>query len=317
MIPDMWYPVLEARSLPAKRPVAVQRMGERLVMWRGPDGAPVCHLDRCPHRGVALSLGRIEKDGTLECPYHGFRFDSQGACTKIPCNGSKPVPRGFALQSWTVREAHGMIWLWWGQPRAQLPEPPWFDDIADDWTHTAEASEDWPLNHVRLTESFFDIHHFPFAHRSINPGLGPVLDPYEVEVIDDVHIVTRGTMRQEHKTSGVDFQLEMKFPNLIKLVFGSTIRAAVCATPIDDQRSWVWCRYHQDFLPVPGLGSFLAWLGVKVEFMIVQGRQDVPIMKSQTPTQPTPGCDHLVAADKGTATYLRLRNHHLRAREAS
>ena len=36
------------------------------------------------HRLAPLSEGRIEADGTLQCAYHGWRFNSEGACTSVP-----------------------------------------------------------------------------------------------------------------------------------------------------------------------------------------------------------------------------------------
>jgi nitrite reductase/ring-hydroxylating ferredoxin subunit len=35
-------------------------------------------------RLAPLSEGRVEKDGTLLCAYHAWRFDGTGACTVIP-----------------------------------------------------------------------------------------------------------------------------------------------------------------------------------------------------------------------------------------
>lgn len=46
-----------------------------------------CWLNQCSvHflRLVPLSEGRIAEDGTLQCSYHGWCFDSEGACTSVP-----------------------------------------------------------------------------------------------------------------------------------------------------------------------------------------------------------------------------------------
>ena len=58
MIPNQWYPLLEARKL-RRKPVGVTRMGEAFVLWRDGAGRAVCMRDRCPHRGVALSRGKV------------------------------------------------------------------------------------------------------------------------------------------------------------------------------------------------------------------------------------------------------------------
>ena len=74
---DVWTPVLLRRKLTSK-PVRLVIANEPLVLFRDGRGGVGALLDRCPHRGVALSLGRIT-DGTLECPFHGWRFDISGA----------------------------------------------------------------------------------------------------------------------------------------------------------------------------------------------------------------------------------------------
>ena len=76
-----WHPVARIEDL-RDAPLAATLLGEPVVLWR--DGRAVVHAwaDRCPHRGAALSRGRVlpvpEAPGLarLECPYHGWRFDA-------------------------------------------------------------------------------------------------------------------------------------------------------------------------------------------------------------------------------------------------
>ncbi|MEI6225433.1 MAG: Rieske 2Fe-2S domain-containing protein, partial [Deltaproteobacteria bacterium] len=69
----VWTPVLLSRKV-KRDPVGLRVAGEKVVVFRGRDGVPGALVDRCPHRGVALSLGRVEDDGCLACPFHGWRF---------------------------------------------------------------------------------------------------------------------------------------------------------------------------------------------------------------------------------------------------
>eukprot|EP00966_Prymnesium_polylepis_P267498 6179543-Prymnesium_polylepis.1 len=50
--------------------------------------------DACPHRLAPLSEGRVDAEGRIECPYHGWTFSESGECTKIPqlkADGAAPV----------------------------------------------------------------------------------------------------------------------------------------------------------------------------------------------------------------------------------
>ena len=64
MIPNQWYPIHPSKEL-SRKPVGIQRMGERLVLWRDDSGRAICMEDRCPHRSVALSRGKVVADGSI------------------------------------------------------------------------------------------------------------------------------------------------------------------------------------------------------------------------------------------------------------
>src|SRR5690242_4663465 len=86
---QQWTPLLFAHELGASL-LPARLAGEDLVLFRGADGAPRALLDRCPHRGVALSLGTLV-DGCVECPFHGWRFDGDGRRVAVPLNRLDPA----------------------------------------------------------------------------------------------------------------------------------------------------------------------------------------------------------------------------------
>ena len=94
MIPNQWYIVMDSSQIKDKA-VGVIRMGEKLVFWRDATGKAVCLRDKCVHRGVQLSKGKIIGD-RLQCPFHGLEYDASGRVIKIPANGrNTPVPERF------------------------------------------------------------------------------------------------------------------------------------------------------------------------------------------------------------------------------
>ena len=70
-------------------PLAKTILSEPVVLWRDAGGVPVILEDRCCHRHLPLSMGKVEDD-TLQCGYHGLEFDSSGACVSVP--GQSRVP---------------------------------------------------------------------------------------------------------------------------------------------------------------------------------------------------------------------------------
>src|SRR4051794_36343577 len=90
---NFWYPILESRKIKTgSKPIGIQRLSESLVLWRDSDGKVHCLLDRCPHRGAKLSLGKVLND-RIQCGYHGFEFNKQGECASIPAYGKLKSPQ--------------------------------------------------------------------------------------------------------------------------------------------------------------------------------------------------------------------------------
>ena len=125
---NFWYSVAWASQV-ARAPLGVTVCGERVVLARGKDGRVRGLHDRCPHRGVPLSLGKQEFPGTVSCPYHGWTFDLEGGrlCAVITDGPDSPVCGKVTVRSYPVEERLGLVWVWIGDPDPapidqQLPE---------------------------------------------------------------------------------------------------------------------------------------------------------------------------------------------------
>jgi len=68
----------------------VRLLGEDLVLFRDRSGTLGLIAEFCPHRRASLAYGIPEIDG-IRCPYHGWKFDSTGACIDQP--NEPPVAR--------------------------------------------------------------------------------------------------------------------------------------------------------------------------------------------------------------------------------
>ncbi|MGW9123686.1 Rieske 2Fe-2S domain-containing protein [Paenibacillus chitinolyticus] len=122
-----WLPLCPSREL-KRKPLGLTVLDVPLVLFRTEEGAHAL-LDRCPHRNVPLSGGRLTA-GKLVCPYHGWEFDGTGACTRVPglCT-FKPGPHHDASPV-ALRERDGFLWVRLGggtrsgEPQeVSVPEP--------------------------------------------------------------------------------------------------------------------------------------------------------------------------------------------------
>jgi phenylpropionate dioxygenase-like ring-hydroxylating dioxygenase large terminal subunit len=118
---NYWYPILQSEELPVGRAVGVRVLGEPLAVWRDAAGQPCVVMDRCPHRSIRLSVGRVF-DGELQCVFHGLRFNGKGDCILIPWEESPEVQAKFGVQAYRAQELGGYVWAYIGDQK-KFPPP--------------------------------------------------------------------------------------------------------------------------------------------------------------------------------------------------
>ena len=146
-------------------PRAAALLDEPLVLWRDAAGTARAFRDVCIHRGTALSLGHVDGD-EIVCPYHGWRYGADGACTAIPqLEDPARVPARARATSYRCRERYGLVWVALDEPRWALPEVPELEDGA--WRTVATGPFAWRCDASRQVENFTDFGHFSFVHRGL------------------------------------------------------------------------------------------------------------------------------------------------------
>lgn len=148
-------------------PLARVVSGVPLVLFRS-HGRATALLDRCPHRNVPLSLGRVLANGRLECAYHGWQFGCDGVCQSIPGLAAEAA-RERRAEALSVREQDGLVWVC-PEPGTtpELPpfRPPTFDDQYARIVRVVEAEG---TLHATL-ENALDVPHTAFLHRGLFRG---------------------------------------------------------------------------------------------------------------------------------------------------
>jgi phenylpropionate dioxygenase-like ring-hydroxylating dioxygenase large terminal subunit len=121
---SVWTPIALCRDVPAGVTRAVLLDGDELVIWRSEAGGPA-HIweDRCPHRGMRLSLGFV-REGALNCLYHGWQYGGSGSCVRIPAHPDLTVPPTITATVFEAAESGGLVWVRRGGGDAALPELP-------------------------------------------------------------------------------------------------------------------------------------------------------------------------------------------------
>ena len=176
-IADHWFIACSAREL-GRHPLACTIQDVPLVLFRDGDGRPATLLDRCPHRNVPLSAGRVA-DGLVECGYHGWRFDGAGACRAIPALCDEPDRKARRAPSYAAREQDGFVWVYSTPDATPVREPYRFPAVDGSYaTIRRDIVLPGPLRHA--LENALDVPHTAFLHGGLfrTPGAR-----HEVEVI--------------------------------------------------------------------------------------------------------------------------------------
>ena len=182
MFINFWYPAVESKNL-AEQPLKRRMLGQDFVLWRDQDGKAHCLSNTCCHRGGSLGDGLVA-DSCVQCPYHGWRFNGDGQCVRVPSIGMNAKPPGRArVDSYPVMERYGMVFCFLGDleeserpPLLQIPE--WGEE---GWRPTLQYFE-WNVDYKRAVENGIDPAHNEFVHDT--HGMKGEDEDYKVSELD-------------------------------------------------------------------------------------------------------------------------------------
>jgi phenylpropionate dioxygenase-like ring-hydroxylating dioxygenase large terminal subunit len=230
--PTGWFQVAYADDIKPGEVKPLEYFGKQLVMFRSESGK-VSVLDAyCPHLGAHLGHGGRVVGETVECPFHAWKFGTDGACAGVPY--SQKIPPRSSLGCWPVNEVNGLIMVWHDidkQPPAwEVPQIPEATDSA--WT--TPLRREWKIrtHNQETAENVVDKAHFRYLHGTQNmPDSQLEWDAHKV------HMVTPTTMKTpmgkvegkvESNTVGLGFSTT-RFTGIVEtLLMG-------CPTPIDEE----------------------------------------------------------------------------------
>ncbi len=182
MLKNFWWP-LEFSHKVTEKPLRVTALSQEFVMYRTPDGVAHTLSDLCVHRGGALSGGWMNGD-CIVCPYHGWEYTQDGACTLIPANGRDAVvPKKARVDAYPTVEKYGYVWAFLGDlPEAERPTMPDIPQFANPDYKITRGIFEWDVYYERALENSMDASHAPFVHGgAFGNREEPEIPDYQVE----------------------------------------------------------------------------------------------------------------------------------------
>lgn len=169
-----WQPVARLEDL-EDGPQRAVLLDEPLAVFLTERGEAAVVADRCAHRGALLSMGRVCGE-SIQCPYHGWEWSGDGACTRVPSLADQgQIPPLARIPSYPCRVHWGLVWTTLEEPLADVPDVPWFDP--DEWTWGHGTPFELPVAFGLMIENFRDVSHFAFVHQNTIGPQPEVIEP--------------------------------------------------------------------------------------------------------------------------------------------
>ncbi len=163
-----------------------------ILIIRDTNGKLNGFYDLCPHRGIPLSKGCLEKN-YIQCPYHGWKFDLTGKCIEIP--SQKNIPN-YSIKSFSVIEISGFIFVNLSSNKTSCDE-----SLDIDKYHYFYNKKTIKADFIDTIENFLDATHTPFIHKYLirNPKIKKRVNAFINRNNDKVKII----YNNENKQAGI------------------------------------------------------------------------------------------------------------------
>ncbi|MEM7715274.1 MAG: Rieske 2Fe-2S domain-containing protein [Cyanobacteria bacterium P01_A01_bin.68] len=187
---EAWYPIHYINDLDKSKLTRFTILNKDVVIWWDKQTSSWrVFEDKCPHRLVPLSEGRIAEDGLLECPYHGWAFSGNGNCERIPQQpeGRKAeTSQRACVKSFPTSVKQGLLFIFPGKPEnaenIEVPIIEAIEEAPDEWV-VLNTFRDLPYDALTLLENVIDSSHIPFTHHA-TVGNRDSVSPVELELVE-------------------------------------------------------------------------------------------------------------------------------------
>ena len=267
-----WMPAALSDELNNNRPlVPIRLMGEDLVLFRN-ENDQLGLIDRqCPHRGVDLAYGRLEKDG-LRCPFHGWYFSTDGQCLEQPAEPEDSILfKKIKTTAYPVIERNGIIFAFMG--KGEVPALPTLDCLEAPDSHVFSFKGLWQCNWLQALEVGIDPAHPSFLHRffkdedpedqygkqfrdtaaNTDIPITKILRDYhrpQIELEETNYGIRIKTLRHLEKGQTHIRVTNQVFPCAISIPMSNTMTITQWHVPIDDQNCFWYAMFTSFTEPI-------------------------------------------------------------------
>ncbi|MDF2963777.1 MAG: (2Fe-2S)-binding protein [Paenibacillus sp.] len=276
-----WIPAELSANI-VNQPLKVTVLGVGVVLFRSSLGVTALQ-DVCVHRGAPLSLGSV-KENCIVCPYHGWEYNAEGMCIKIPqLPVDQKIPLKAHTKAYACLEKFGIVWVKLKESSAKDPVFVEYENNAFQWLSLGP----YPVNASapRLIENFLDVGHLAFLHEGyLGDSAFPEISDYKVYreqdkwVTDEIEVLQpnadgRGKSVLNHYVYEIHNPVTVRFRKLDKET-GDTVSILLSVLPHSEGQSSAFFAVAYNF--DVDKASF-------IRFQELIFAQDIDILENQKP----------------------------------
>lgn len=256
--PNYWYAVEYDHALKPGQVTEVVFWRRSVALYRGEDGVLRAVENRCGHRQLKLSIGRVHGCNVV-CPYHGWEYDGGGKLCRVPHETfGKGLPN-VKLRHYPVRERYGLVWIFFGDPeRADSVPLPEIPELAGPrpWAKLL-VDFTWKAHHSMIIDNVSDFTH-AYLHRKYRPFTDSTLTDLRAEgdrvyVAYDTKVADGPLMRifvDRARTNVNAMKLCYQYPYQWSDTDGK-IKDWCFVLPIDEQTTRAFFLFYFDSFKIP------------------------------------------------------------------
>jgi phenylpropionate dioxygenase-like ring-hydroxylating dioxygenase large terminal subunit len=253
---DIWYFAALGSDLKPGKLQRYEILGQPILLGRDHAGQVYALRDICPHRAAPLSAGQLLREpsgaDTVECPYHGWRFRTDGACTLIPslAPNQQIQTERIRVRAYPAIESQGLVFVWMAadERRDAAPDhtPPTFEGVVGGAPKLVDRMVfDAHIDHAVV--GLMDPAHGPYVHqqwwwRSKSKQLdkAKAFDPREAGFAMVRHAPSSNSRAYRLLGGKPETEITFRLPGLrwehVK-VGSRQVLSLTCLTPLDDKRT--------------------------------------------------------------------------------
>jgi 3-ketosteroid 9alpha-monooxygenase subunit A len=176
--PYGWFVIGYSDELARGAIKGIRYFDREMVVWRDEAGEAHCMDAICPHLGAHFAHGGTVEGRCIRCPYHGWKYDSDGSLCEVPF--ATAPKRSVSVATYPLIERNDFLLMWY-HPAGEPPE--WdIPEIAQyhDASYRGPVRPQWTIRTCwqEMTENEADLTHFGLTHQEAYPAF---MDKFEAD----------------------------------------------------------------------------------------------------------------------------------------